>query len=390
MKKSLFVILMLAGLCAYALAREAVQIQSVPGSVSQGEQVLRQKGCLDCHSLSGQGGNRAPDFAMLSDEADTPARMATAIWNHGPRMWAEYESGGRPIPSFTQNDAADVFSYFFAILYFEPQGNSQRGRSVFIQKNCVQCHSDVLNPERLDPFFSRWMQLRDPTGWAESFWNHANEMDSATALRGIRWPELSPRDAADLMTFLSSLPGTPSEGPAFTIGEPLDGKPVFERSCGSCHSLGSTERGKVDLLRRSRKTSLAGYIAAMWNHAPEMRRRGGAVPKLAAGEMDDVIGYLFLQQYFYAGGDAARGRRVYEAKGCAGCHEGTRETGAPDLTRTALGYTPISMAASVWGHGPAMAATLTRQGRNWPQMQESEMTDLLAYLNSLLRPQVAE
>ncbi len=128
----------------------------------------------------------------------------------------------------------------------------------------------------------------------------------------------------------------------------------------------------------------------MWNHAPEMRRRGGAVPKLAAGEMDDVIGYLFLQQYFYAGGDAARGRRVYEAKGCAGCHEGKRETGAPDLTRTVLRYTPISMAAAVWGHGPAMAATLSRQGRDWPQMQESEMTDLLAYLNSLLRPQVAQ
>ena len=50
MKTSLFVILMLAGLCAYALAREAVQIQSIPGSVSQGEQLLRQKACLDCHS----------------------------------------------------------------------------------------------------------------------------------------------------------------------------------------------------------------------------------------------------------------------------------------------------------------------------------------------------
>ena len=384
----IFSVVLYFGVCMIP-AHPAVQIQSLPGSVSRGEQVIRQKGCLDCHGLKGAGGKRAPDFASLSDDADTPAALATAIWNHSPRMWAEYQSANRPLPTLTQNDVSDLFSYFFATLYFEPHGSAARGRSVFIEKNCSTCHSEVLNAQALNPFLNRWTQLRDPTSWAERFWNHVNEMDSATNLRGVNWPELSGRDIADLMTFLSSLPGAPTEGPAFSIGEPLTGKGIFERSCESCHTLGPADKSKIDLLKRSRKTSIADYVAAMWNHAPNMRRRGGSVPKLAIGEMQDVVAYLFLQQYFYEEGSVDRGRRVYESKACAGCHEGRRAPGAPDLAATVLAYTPITMTSAVWRHGPAMSETLRSQGKAWPQFQRSEMTDLLAYLNSLLRTQIA-
>jgi mono/diheme cytochrome c family protein len=304
-------------------------------------------------------------------------------------MWAEYWSAGKLLPSLNQNDVADLFSYFFATLYFEPHGSSARGRAVFIDKNCNNCHSEVLNTGGLNPFVSRWLQLRDPTSWAERFWNHANEMDSATTLRGVNWPELSGRDVSDLMMFFSSLSGAPAEGPAFSIGEPLAGKAAFERSCESCHTMGKSEKSKIDLLKRSRQSSVAEYVAAMWNHAPKMRRKGGSVPKLPAGEMQDVIAYLFLQQYFYEEGSESRGRRVYEAKACASCHEGRRAPGAPDLTTKAEAYTPITITAAVWRHGPAMGDELRRQGKTWPQLEDSEMRDLLAYLNSVRRTQVA-
>jgi cytochrome c2 len=374
----------------YTLAfQPTAQVQSLPGSVRRGEQLLREKGCLDCHALKGTGGTRAPDFAGLSANADSPVGIATAIWNHGPRMLAEYGAAGKALPTMTQNEVSDLFSFFFATLYFEPHGSSTRGREVFVEKNCSNCHSEVLNAEALNPFLNRWTQLRDPTSWAERFWNHVNEMESASTLRGVRWPELSARDVADLMTFLSTLPAAPTEGPAFAIGEPLEGKAIFERSCETCHTLGTTEKSKVNLLKRSRQTSVAGYIASMWNHAPMMRRRGGALPRLASGEMQDVIAYLFLQQYFYEQGDAARGKRIYDSKGCAGCHEGKRAPGAPDLAATVQAYTPISMAGSVWRHGSGMRDALRAQGKEWPRFQDSEMTDLMAYLNSRLRTQIA-
>jgi len=378
-------LLVVCGGFAAALAQGPV----LPGSVVQGERVIRANGCLDCHALKGAGGNRAPDFAELSGEADTPSKLATALWNHSPRMWSEYSGAGRTLPSLDSNDAADIFSYFFGTLYFEPHGSATRGRGVFVRKNCVSCHSEVLNGQSLNPFFNRWTQLRDPSSWAERFWNHANEMASATALRGVDWPELSARDVADLMVFLSSLPAAPADGPAFAIGEPLAGKAVFDRSCESCHTLGGAVRGKIDLLGRSRQSSVAGYVAAMWNHAPKMRRRGETTPKLAPGEMQDVIAYLFIQHYFYEEGDAEKGRRVYESKACGACHGGARSSGAPDLAGKIEAFTPISMAASVWRHGPEMAESIRRQGRTWPELKGSEMADLIAYLNSLRRPQVA-
>ena len=391
MRKSLLALsVVVFAFCGYALAGQpGVQVQSLPGSVRRGEQLLREKGCLDCHALKGTGGSRAPDFAQLSLGADSPAGIATAVWNHGPRMLAEYGSTGKPLPTMTQNEVADLFSFFFAALYFEPHGSSSRGRTVFTEKNCSSCHSEVLNPQALDPLLSRWTQLRDPTSWAERFWNHASEMDSATSLRGVKWPELSSRDVADLMSFLSSLPAAPAEGPAFAIGEPLEGKPIFDRSCETCHTFGIAEKGKVDLLKRSRQTSIAGYVASMWNHAPMMHRRGGSLPRLAPGEMPDLIAYLFLQQYFYEQGDAGRGKRVYESKGCASCHEGKRAAGAPDLAATTQAYTPISMAGAVWRHGPGMRDALRAQGKEWPRFQDSEMTDLLAYLNSRRLTQIA-
>ena len=385
--RALVIRLLLVGVfVAAALAQGPV----LPGSVVEGERVIRAKGCLDCNALKGAGGNRAPDFGLLSDEADTPTKLATSLWNHSPKMWAEYSRSGKALPTLSSNDAEDIFSYFFGTLYFEPHGSSTRGRGVFVEKNCAGCHSEVLNSQSLAPFLNRWTQLRDPSSWAERFWNHANEMTSAAALRGVEWPELSARDVADLMVFLSSLPSAPAGGPAFTMGEPLAGKVVFERSCESCHTLGGAVRGKIDLLGRSRQSSVAGYVAAMWNHAPNMRRRGGTTPKLAPGEMQDVIAYLFIQHYFYEAGDAEKGRRVYESKACGVCHEGSRSGGAPNLAGKIEAFTPISMAASVWRHGPEMAESIRRQGRAWPELKGSEMADLIAYLNSRRRVQVAQ
>ena len=162
------------------------------------------------------------------------------------------------------------------------------------------------------------------------------------------------------------------------------GEALFQsKGCGNCHV------GDLNLRSRLQGKTLTDIAASMWNHAPMMRRRGGSLPRLASGEMQDVIAYLFLQQYFYEPGDAARGKRVYDSKGCAGCHEGKRAPGAPDLAATVQAYTPISMAGAVWRHGSGMRDALRAQGKEWPRFQDSEMTDLMTYLNSRLRTQIA-
>jgi len=371
-------------------ALAAPQVTVMPGSVIQGERLLDDKGCLRCHSVNGRGGNRAPDFTRSSSRARTPALFATVMWNHSPRMWAEFESQGRSIPSLVSTEVADLFAYFYSTLYFSPQGSAVRGRNVFEEKRCVSCHPEILDTRSQRSILESWTDLRDPITWAERMWNHASEMDSATTNRGIRWPKLSEQDIVDLLMFLSKLPDTQTQMASFNVGEPELGRTVFERSCETCHSFGETDKSKVNLLAKPRPLSITGYIAAMWNHAPEMRRRAGSTPKLNAGEMPDLIAFLFSQRYFLDRGNASRGRRIFEEKSCAKCHEDRRkETGATDLSQVTEVFSPITLTSAVWRHGPSMMEKMKQESISWPEFTGSEMADLITYLNSKLVLRVA-
>ena len=373
------------------IAVPATQITVMQGSVIQGERLLDDKGCLGCHAVNGRGGNRAPDFTRSSTSARTPALFASVMWNHSPGMWAEFEAAGRQVPTLDSSEVADLFAYFYSTLYFSPQGSTVRGRGVFEEKRCVSCHSEILDTGPRRSILESWTELRDPIIWAERMWNHASEMDSATSNRGIRWPTLSDQDIVDLLMFLSKLPETQTQMASLNVGEPALGRTVFERSCETCHSFGEAGQSKVDLLAKPRPLSITGYIAAMWNHAPEMRRRAGSTPKLNAGEMPDLIAFLFSQRYFLDRGNASKGRRIFEEKGCARCHdERRRETGAPDLSQVTEVFSPITLTSAVWRHGPSMMEKMKEQSIAWPEFRGSEMRDLMAYLNSRLVPRVAD
>ena len=366
-------------------ALPAMQVKVMPGSVLRGERLLEDKGCLRCHAVSGRGGNRAPDFARTSGKAKTPALFASAIWNHSPKMWAEFEAVGQQVPPLGSAEVADLFAYFYSTLYFSPSGSAVRGRSVFEEKRCVSCHGEILDTRRKGSLLESWTELGDPITWAERMWNHASEMDSATANRGISWPKLTEQDIVDLLMFLSKLPDAQTQMPMFSIGEPELGRITFERSCESCHSFGQAGSSRVDLLVKSRPSSVTGYIAAMWNHAPEMRRRGGSTSKLNTGEMPDLIAFLFSQRYFLERGNVSRGRRIYEEKSCVKCHEERRrETGAPDLSQMTEVFSPITLTSAVWRHGPSMMDKMKQQNISWPEFKGSEMADLITYLNSKL------
>jgi mono/diheme cytochrome c family protein len=130
--------------------------------------------------------------------------------------------------------------------------------------------------------------------------------------------------------------------------------------------------------------SVTGYIAAMWNHVPAMRKRAGSTPKLKAGQMPDLIAYLFAQRYFFEPGDVVRGKKVYEDKNCATCHQDRRNaTGASDLSRAVEMFSPVILTSAGWRHGITMTRTMKPQGLDWPVFKGREMADLISYLNSI-------
>jgi cytochrome c2 len=222
-------------------------------------------------------------------------------------------------------------------------------------------------------------------------WNHSSDMSEAILGKEFVPPKLSSQDVADLMIYLRSLPALRSRSATFGMGEPEQGRLVFERSCESCHSFGPSTGKRIDLLQRGAPKTVTGYIAAMWNHAELMRARGGRqFPKLDAEGMSNLVAFLFSESYFFERGNAARGRGVFESKSCARCHEERRkETGAPDLSQSAELFSPITLTSAVWRHTPEMFGAARRAGVSWPRFQGSEMADVIAYLNSRVLVRIA-
>jgi cytochrome c2 len=237
---------------------------------------------------------------------------------------------------------------------------------------------------------SQWAPLDDPIMLSERMWNHASGMIKAAAQKK-QWPVLSTQDVSDLIVYIRSAPEVRMRDQAFRLGTPEKGRGVFERSCETCHSFGNEQPHKIDLLARRAPPTVVGYIAAMWNHAPAMHAKGGgSLARLQPGEMSDLIAFLFSQSYFFERGDVQRGSKVFAAQKCADCHETRRkEVGAPDLTQAFEEYSPITMTSAVFRHGPAMFHAMQQNGRTWPHFEGSEMTDLIAYLNSRVIKRVA-
>jgi cytochrome c2 len=400
--RRLFAFLAAAGLALASVwysDNASAQLKVLPGSAAHGEQLLVEKGCAKCHSLDGRGGNGAPDLTRTPPHASAPGLLASAMWNHVPIM-------GEQKAELTSTEAADLFAYMYSALYFAPAGDVSRGKGVFQRKQCAECHSEAPVAGAPGRPISAWTAVKDPIAWAGRMWNHSSDMSEAMRAKGFVFPKLSSQEVADLMIYLRSLPALRSRSATFEMGEPEQGRLVFERSCESCHSFGPGTGKRIDLLHRGAPQTVTGYIAAMWNHAELMRAMsganasptgrshqetsGGQFPKLDAEGMSNLVAFLFSESYFFERGNAARGRGVFESKSCAGCHEGRRkETGAADLTQSAELYSPITLTSAVWRHTPEMFAAARRAGVSWPRFQGSEMADLIAYLNSRVLVRIA-
>jgi hypothetical protein len=54
--------------------------------------------------------------------------MAALMWNHAPAMWGATARQGVTVPATDEQQAADLFVFFFSAGYFETPGDSRRGK----------------------------------------------------------------------------------------------------------------------------------------------------------------------------------------------------------------------------------------------------------------------
>lgn len=269
-----------------------------PGNVSDGEQLLKTKGCLTCH-VAGQepGENVGPGLDQITKYA-SPIYMAQAIWNHEPQMQAMMDKMGVVRPTFDGQEISDLSAYVRAVsrwtnqerAYLSP-GNPRQGKKVFQDKGCVNCHSGSQTGGQ-GPILEDLPLHKNAADIAGMMWNHGDTMLRTMRAGQIPWPTFEGKEMADLIAYLYFAKFIE---PA---GEAASGKTLFqERQCSSCHSIkGVGGNLGPDLAESQSLSSEVTTLRAMLNHSEEMYEtvlsKGKVWPLLNGKEMRDIFAYL--------------------------------------------------------------------------------------------------
>lgn len=159
-----------------------------------------------------------------------------------------------------------------------------------------------------------------------------------------------------------------------------------DMGCASCHSVRGAG-GKIGPalgVKPGMHDSPNALAAAMWNHAVKMweamEKAGMKTPDMTPQQAADLTAYIAGKLRTDPPGDVNRGKKTYEAKLCASCHD--QYSGARDFSSVASLASPYWMIAGLWQHGKGMLSRIAVKDQSWQQLTPQEVGDLLAYLQS--------
>jgi mono/diheme cytochrome c family protein len=193
-----------------AAPTDAEPVYVEPGSPNRGRQLFEQKGCASCHSVRGVGGTPdAPDLGKRREEfVRSVTEVAGLMWNHGLMMWEQMKEHKLPAAQFQGNEMADIIAYLYFINYFDKPGDVARGKELFRQKGCIQCHTGGAGATGSN--LSESVVVGSPIETITAMWNHARLMEPAMRAKGIPWPRFEPGEMTDLVEYIYSQHGKPS------------------------------------------------------------------------------------------------------------------------------------------------------------------------------------
>lgn len=170
-------------------------------------------------------------------------------------------------------------------------------------------------------------------------------------------------------------------------GDAKRGAQLFQKmKCVSCHAVRGSGGSAGPALGAKPGThdSVNAVAAAMWSHAvgmwEAMAKAGIEQPRITQQQAADLVAYIVGTPRPDPPGDAARGKKVYEAKLCASCHD--QYSGAPDFTHLDGAASPYWMVSGLWDHGKGMLSRIVEKKVAWQQLTAQEVGDILAYLNT--------
>src|SRR5262245_50328374 len=136
-----------------------------------GSRVFDTKGCVKCHAVNGVGGKVGPDLARVSRPRSF-FDLATAMWNHLPRMADRMKQLGIDRPKLDDKETRDLLAFLYTLNYFDPPGNRERGKKLFAEKKCVVCHQVGGAGGAVGPPLDSLKKFNSPIFVAAALWNH--------------------------------------------------------------------------------------------------------------------------------------------------------------------------------------------------------------------------
>ena len=360
------------------------------GSPTQGARLFSELGCSSCHALYGIGPKGGPDLGTSLPAGSSPVRIVADMWNHGPQMWRKMRDAQLGLPHITEQDALDLLAYLYVVRYMDVPGDADKGRQLFANKGCSECHALGGGRQGAGPDLGH-LDAETPIVWAQRMWNHGEAMEGLMEKRNVPWPTFQGQEMLDLLSFLQKSSSGKRQEAGLLPATPSKGKVLFlEKGCSSCHAVDGEEgREGPDLGPRGEESpSIVQFAAQMWNHSPQMwtrmQKKEISRPQFAEREMADLIAYLYLVRYLEPVGRVDIGTEVFNAKHCSNCHgkdgHGGRE--GPSLARRPA-YYASQLSYTMWSHGPEMYRRMREKNIPWPSLSEKELLDLVAFLNSL-------
>jgi mono/diheme cytochrome c family protein len=389
-------LLLLAVLCAiyglhlWSLNSSDQGFSFLSGSPTRGGALFSSLGCDSCHALYGIGPNIGPDLGTSLPAGSSPVQIVADMWNHGPQMWQKMEEAQLGLPHITEQDALDLLSFLYIVRYMDVPGNVGNGGKLFVSKGCSQCHTLDGSNTGPGPDLGH-LDVETPIVWAQRMWNHGQAMESLMTQMSVPWPTFKGQEMLDLLSFLQKESSGTRQEAGLLPADPSKGKSLFvEKGCSTCHSIaGEGGHEGPDLgPQREESPSIVEFAGLMWNHSPQMwtrmQQKNITRPQFSAHEMADLISYLFLVRYLEPVGRVDSGAQVFNEKHCSNCHgvdgHGGRE--GPNLARR-QSYYASQLGYTIWSHGPQMYLHMRDKNIPWPTLNEKELVDLVAFLNSL-------
>ncbi len=366
---------------------ELQRFSFLSGDPVRGASLFSGLGCNSCHSLYGTGPAIASDLARIASNSWNPVRTVADMWSHSPQMWEKFKDAQLGLPRVSEQNMLDLLAYLYLVRYVDEPGDPIKGESLFTAKQCINCHGSADGP---GPNLGK-LTADTPILWAQRMWNHGQGMQNLMDEKRITWPTFEGKEMVDLLAYLQkTTTGTRQEADLFPA-DPGHGQTLLrEKGCMSCHMVnGRGGKQGPDLgVRHSVPPSITQFAGLMWNHSPQMMARMEieklAPVRFAEREMADLIAYLYVIRYLEPIGNVDVGREVFHNKHCANCHgeDGHGGSGGPNLTSPQAYFSP-QMAYTLWSHGPEMYRRMREQNISWPSLNEQELIDLMAFLNSL-------